>query len=219
MKKIIVKYNSGRQILSLSKGYTIIETMIAVSLFLLVVVTGMGALLNANLIHNKSNDTREILDNLSFIMEDMSRNLRTGYNYHCVDDNNWAGGVITNPSNCESGGAIAFEQQDGNPTNPGDQWIYSIEGRSDGSGAYDIFKSIDGSVETTRVQLNPDEVTLEPASEFVVTGALPPGGQGSGDYLQPFVTIKLIGKITYKNVVTPFTLQTSVSQRKLDIRL
>ena len=31
-------------------GYTIIETMIAVSLFIIIVVIGMGALLNANLL-------------------------------------------------------------------------------------------------------------------------------------------------------------------------
>ena len=66
------------------KGFTIIETMIAVSLFLVIVVIGMGALLNANLLHQKSQDMRSILDNLSFVMEDMSRNLRTGYDYQCL---------------------------------------------------------------------------------------------------------------------------------------
>ena len=62
-------------------GYTIIETMISVSLFLIIITIGMGALLNANLLHQKSRDMRSIMDNLSFIMEDMSRNLRTGYDY------------------------------------------------------------------------------------------------------------------------------------------
>jgi Tfp pilus assembly protein PilV len=54
-------------------GYTIIETMIAVSLFLIVVTTGIGALLNANLLHQKSASMRSIMDNLSFAMEDMNR--------------------------------------------------------------------------------------------------------------------------------------------------
>lgn len=37
-----------------------------------------------------------------------------------------------------------------------------------------------------------------------------------GDLDQPFVTIKLAGLITYKNISTPFFLQTSVSQRLVD---
>src|SRR3989344_6833233 len=66
------------------EGYTIIETMISVSLFIIVILSGMGALLNANLIHQKSRDMRSILDNMSFIMEDVSRNLRIGSNYRCI---------------------------------------------------------------------------------------------------------------------------------------
>src|SRR3972149_4215789 len=70
-------------------GYTIIETMIAISLFLVIIMAGMGELLNANLLHQKSQNMRSIIDNLSFIMEDMSRNLRTGSKYYCIicDDN------------------------------------------------------------------------------------------------------------------------------------
>ena len=45
--------------------------MISISLFLVVVVFGMNALLNANVVHQKSQDMRSILDNLSFILEDM----------------------------------------------------------------------------------------------------------------------------------------------------
>src|SRR3989338_2009574 len=71
------------KIKNLNAGYTIIEMMVAISVFLVVVMSVMNALLNANVIHNKSEDMRSVLDNLSFIMEDMSRNLRTGSNYRC----------------------------------------------------------------------------------------------------------------------------------------
>ena len=37
-------------------------------------MVGMDSLLNANLVHRKSEDMRSIMDSLSFIMEDMSRN-------------------------------------------------------------------------------------------------------------------------------------------------
>ena len=56
------------KILEKEAGYTIIETMVAVSIFLIVIMYGMGALLNANLLHQKSQDLRSILDILSFII-------------------------------------------------------------------------------------------------------------------------------------------------------
>src|SRR3990167_6100865 len=106
------------------KGYTIIETMISVSLFLVIVMTGMGALLNTNLLHQKSRDMRSIMDNLSFIMEDMSKNLRTGYNYHCFVSGDvipsTTSSVVSTPKSCASGWAIAFEYAFGSPGNHDD---------------------------------------------------------------------------------------------------
>ena len=85
-----------------------------------------------------------------------------------------------------------------------------IESR-DGGTTYNIYRSVDGG--TTWVQLNPPEVLISSISGFSVLGALSP----PGDLQQPFVTIRLVGRITTQNVVTPFSLQTSVSQRVIDI--
>ncbi|MFA5932067.1 MAG: prepilin-type N-terminal cleavage/methylation domain-containing protein [Candidatus Paceibacterota bacterium] len=204
MKKINNKKKSG--------GYTLIETMISISLFLIIVMDGMGALLNANLLNKKSQSMRSVMDNLSFVMEDMSRNIRTGYNYHCFSGTDTIPTVpfsnISNPKSCLSGWGIAFEYQYGT-ISPNDQWVYYIGVYNGKNG---IFKSLDGGI--TFVQLNPDEITIDPvASGFVVTGAEPP----PGDTNQPFITIKLVGNITSNGVVTPFILETSASQRQIDI--
>src|SRR3989344_6919944 len=110
------------------RGYTIIETMISVSLFLIIIMAGMGALLNANLLHQKSQNMRSIMDNLSFIMEDMSRNLRTGYNYHCFVSGDvipsTTSPIVSTPKSCASVWAIAFEYAFGSPGNHDDQWVY-----------------------------------------------------------------------------------------------
>lgn len=176
-------------------GYTIIETMVAISLFLVVTMAGMGALLNANLLHGKSEDMRSIVDNLSFIMEEMGRNLRTGTDYHCIDGNSLP---ISEPHSCEKGEGISFR------TALGDQWIYLMY--SDGS----LGKSINGGSSYTI--LTPPEIVLDPVSGFSVLGAEPPP-----DSDQPFVRIQLDGKIIEKGVTSPFSLQTSVSQRAIDI--
>jgi|SRR3990167_2234220 len=183
------------------KGYTIIETMIAVSLFLVVVMAGMGSLLSANSVQQKSQSMRSIMDNLSFIMEDMSRNLRTGYDYHCIDDGDLD---ATDPHSCANGGGISFKS-----TAPAGQWVYYIGTYNGNSG---IFRSADGAV--SFVPLTPNEVSINPVSGFSVLGAESPS---VGNQQQPFVSIKLVGTITYKDFITPFSLQTSVSQRKVDI--
>ena len=190
----------------INQGYTIIETMIAVSLFIIIIMMGMNALLNANVLHKKSQSMRSIIDNLSFIMEDMGRNMRTGINYHCV-----VGGIftdLTTPKSCISGGGIAFKN-----SIDGSTWVYKIETQNGGT-TYNIYRSIDGG--TTWVQLNPPEVLINSISGFSVFGAEPPSAIPP-DYLQPFITIRLVGKITTQNVTTPFSLQTSVSERVIDI--
>lgn len=196
-------------------GFTIMETMISVTLFLVVVISGVNVLLNVNLISKKTEDVRSVVDSLSFIMEEMSRNIRTGYNYRCYGP--WEPGdaqasILNTPQSCESGGAIVFEESDGIPgsNNTSDQWVYKIESVDFGA-TYNLFKSIDGGL--TFVQLNPNEVVLESVSGFSVLGAEPP----ASNLQQPFVNINLVGSIEYKGTVTPFSLQTSVSQRLVDV--
>ena len=197
-------------------GYTIIETMIAISLFLVIIMAGMGALLNANLLHQKSQNMRSIIDNLSFIMEDMSRNLRTGSKYYCITgaDN------LSNVSTAKSGPScwgVAFESS-GTPANQvadqNNQWVYYIDNFGK------IFKATQGPYAAASfVQLTPEEIVITgqvagvQVSGFSVLGA----ESVATNSQQPFVTIRLVGRITFKDVVTPFSLQTSVSQRLVDI--
>lgn len=189
-------------------GYTIIETMIAVSLFITITMVGMTSLLNANLVHKKSENMRSIIDNLNFVMEDMSKNMRTGFKFRCFrsGDPLDQGQVAQNPRSCSTGWAISFESALGNPSSFSDQWVYYIDSTKK------IFKSTDGA--NTFFQITPDEVIIDTtASTFSVLGAEPM----PGDTQQPLINIRLVGKITYKTVDTPFSLQTAVSSRYIDV--
>jgi prepilin-type N-terminal cleavage/methylation domain-containing protein len=194
------------------KGYTIIETMIAVSLFVIIVMAGTNALLNANLLHQKSRDMRSIIDSLSFVMEDMSRNLRTGSDYHCIDGTPDGSETGINPHSCAGGGGVSFQSS----SIPVSRWVYYIGVNPGDNNAFSIFRLVDG--ETSATQLTPDEVKINAdSSGFTVASAEPPTGS-TPDYRQPMITIHLVGTITYKNnIITPFSLQTSVSQRLVDI--
>ncbi len=205
------------------KGFTLVETMISVSLFVVITTVGMGTLLNANSLYRKSHDMRDILNNLNYVMEDISRNARTGYNYHCLvrgielvipDDS----AVLSNPKSCaisdQKGWVVAFESAYGGPTNNDDQWVYAIG--EDGK----LYKATVGpygpsSGYTSFTQMTSDEVKLDTSlSYFKVYGAESPA---ASDSKQPLMTIRLVGTITYKGTESPFSIQTSVSQRLLDI--
>lgn len=208
----------------LNKGYTIIETMISISLFLIVIMIGITTLLNANSVHHKSKNLRAIVDNINFIMEDMSRNMRTGYNFRCYDGNpSWndntppEGQDFNTPVSCLFGGVISFEEAHGsadseNPDNAIDQWVYKISAPANTPNEFDIWKSVDGG--QNFVRLNADEVKIDGASGFSVLGA---EGEGYGNTQQPLVIIKLGGEIQYRNLVSPFSVETAVSQRLIDI--
>ncbi len=186
-------------------GYTIIETMIALAIFLIVIVIGIGALLNVYNVNKKSQSMRSIMDSLSFTMEDMSRNIRTGYNYKCLErGQSYTSEELSVPGSCMDGYGIAFESSNGNPEDPKDQWVYYL---SEGK----LFKSTNGELKNS-IQMTPEEVVLSDYSvSFSVIGA------ESGDNQQPLVIIRLVGKITSGENITPFSLQTAVSQRLSDI--
>lgn len=198
-----------------NKGYTIIETMIAISLFLVIIMSGLGALLNANVLHKKSQDMRSIIDSLNFVMEDMSKNIRTGSSYHCFNLSDTIPpspvSTIASPKSCAGGDGwgIAFEYQYGSKISFSDQWVYYIDNGK-------IFKNTGSPyIDSNFVQMTPSEVVIDPISSFTVVGAEAP----PGDQQQPMVIIRLVGTITLasKNVTTPFALQTSISQRAVDI--
>ena len=164
-----------KKINSKQSGFTIIETMISVSIFLIVITIGMGSLLNASLLNQKSQNMRSIMDNLNFIMDDMSKSLRTGYGYHCFVSGDVIPSTTSNtmsvPKSCSNGWAISFESAPGLPSNDGisdakdnDQWVYYI----DNTGK--IFKSTQGPYAASSfVQLTPDEVVINTtASGFSV---------------------------------------------------
>jgi type II secretory pathway pseudopilin PulG len=200
-------------------GYTIIETMIAIAVFLILIMTGMTTLVNAFSVHKKSQNMRSEMDNLSFILEDMSRNLRTGTQYYCL--NNYEGdSFLTSNINqrksspVDMGGTrqicwgIAFEAAGGGFDESQDQWVYYI----DGSGA--IQKSVMGPyTEPSNFNtLTPPEVKLNPVSGFYIFGA----EAVPGDKQQPFIKIILAGSVSDRGVTSPFSLETVVSSRVID---
>ena len=100
-------------------GFTLIEIMVAVSIFAIVAVITTGALVTALDVNRKAQAIKIAMDNVSFAMDSMVFNLRDGANYGCltnsitdpIPDNPW--GYFQSANNrlgqdCTGDGGIIF---------------------------------------------------------------------------------------------------------------
>ena len=182
------------------RGFTIIELIVAVSLFIVVSLVSMGALLSIVDVNRKAQSTKSILNNLSFSIESMSKAMRVGSTYHCGSS-----GFIDTPQDCLGGGNwIAFESSSGDRGNPNDQIVYRINGNQ-------LERSINSGASFIGVTAPEVELTAGTGLRFFVLGSSP------ADTAQPRIIIIMKGKAGIKDKTsTSFNLQTSVSQRELD---
>ncbi len=189
-------------------GFTILEVMVAMSVFLVLVTAGIGAVLTAMAQHRATQNLRTAMDNLSFVMEDMARNIRLGSNVYCgtADPTFGPGGAVT-PGDCPGGlNRIVFNDLRGNHVT----YTISVPSATLPFSPNAIYKRI-GDVPGTDEQISAQEITIDFArSGFTVRGSVP------GDGSQPSVVIRLAGKVTYRNIESPFAVETTVTLRALD---
>ena len=208
---------NSKKIYNLKSGFTIIELMVSMGIFVVVMVMSVGAVLNTNVVHKKSQATRAAVDSMSFIMEEIARSARLGDLLHCRP---YGGDPLDEsleiPLDCPLGGnLLAFEPYTNiAPDDPEDQRMYWMTTVNDGGvdkGV--ILKAPDLIVPAVKedwYRLTPAEVTID----LVKSGFIVVGNQGLG---QPRVLIRISGEVVESgSVVSQFDLQTTVSQRIID---
>lgn len=184
-----------------NSGFTLVEMMVAVALFSIVMVVSVGSLLSMINANKKSQSLQLVMSNLDFAVEDITRTMRVGTNYHC------GSGDISEPKDCNGGSNyIAFEPTGGDPDSANDQVVYRLNGTQ-------IEKSTSGGVSNSFIAITAPEITIESLS-FFVQGSGPASG---GDKNQPKVLIVLSGYAGKdEKTKSNFNIQTMVSQRILD---
>lgn len=172
-----------------NQGFTLIELLTAVSIFAIVMTVSLGSITGVFDANRKSRALRAVINNLNLAMETMSKEMRFGRNYHCGT------GTVETPQNCPAGGTIMSFLSSEN-----DQITYRLAGTS-------IEKQVnDGDfVAVTAPELVLDDLT------FYTLGA------GTDNALQPKVIIRARGHAGNEKGRSDFTLQTLVSQRRLDV--
>lgn len=182
------------------KGFTLIEIMVAVALFSVVMMVGVGSLLTVVEANRKAQALQSVTTNLNFALENMSRTIRTGTHYHCG-----SGGNIEEPQDCANGDSyFVFEGFEGDTSSSADQIVYRLNGTQ-------VERSLSGGAVDTFVPLTAPEIVVEKFAVYVF-------GAEDTDLLQPEVVLILQGEAsTSPRSTTEFDIQTSVTQRILDI--
>lgn len=186
-----------------SGGYTLVEMLVAVSIFTIVMTIATGSLLSLVDANRKARSLNTTMTNFNFAMDAMARDVRTGYDYRCEGSLPLNG---VDPRDCSGGGAvIAIEGENGDPNDPDDQIVYHYTGSA-------LRRSQDSG--NTWSVITTDNLDIQDFA-FYVTGSGRTTG-ASADTQQPHVTITSEGVVGENETETTFRVQTTVTQRVLD---
>lgn len=184
-----------------NKGFTLIELMVATSIFVIVMLTSMSSLFILLDSAKSSRALRFAMDNVNFSMDSMTRSIRMGTNYYC------GGGVsmtdLNSFNDCpnDGGTAISFVPQEDIGSRVGYKWTSRINGSHTlqryGTGGW--------------VDIVSDDVDIERLI-FFVKGSTPVSYMPQ-DNEQASVYIIMKGTVMTKNGPTSFAIQTMASQR------
>lgn len=195
------------QIQQKNKGFTLIEMLVALSLFTIVMTIVVGSLLVLIDGNRQLQGEQSVMTNLSFAMDSMTREIRTGKNYYCA--NSFGGSQLTPDANqdCMAGNnGISFIEAGG-----------SITGATDGRIAYYFDsgnKTLMRKVGDTAQSIVSNGISIDEA-KFFVTGS--DNFNQTSDVNQPTVTIIIKASETGIVGEKPYILQTTITQRELDL--
>lgn len=180
-----------RKISDNEKGFTLVELLVAVSIFVVVAVFSMGAVISVFDANKKSQSTKTVVDNLNLSIENVARTVRFGSSYHCGSS-----GSFSSPQNCSSGDSLLAV------TFNGSVLVYRLNGTT-------IQKSTNGGLSYTNIT-SPDTV-VQYLSFYVF-------GSSTSDTVQPYVVAVIKGYVgTKPTTQSIFSIETVMSQRTLDI--
>ncbi len=189
-------------------GFTLVELLVSLTLFTAVITISMGSLLVVIDANAKAQNMQEVMTNLTFALDSMTREIRTGSGYYC-DSTISTGLEETDVRDCTNEQAISIVEGGVSLTEGGNKRIaYQLNGgtieRRIGSGSW--------------VPLTSDAVTIT-TMNFTVTGSEKFNVvDGTGDTTPPTVTLFISGSAgELETVDTSFSLQTTITKRLLDI--
>ncbi|MEY2641079.1 MAG: hypothetical protein RL150_472 [Candidatus Parcubacteria bacterium] len=182
---------------SVRKGFTLIELMVAVSIFAIVLMMALGTVLTVLDANRKARTLTEVMNNLNFSLEAMTRSIKTGVDPTITGDANGAILKVT---------AIVLEEDGFSREDVEYQRRQDAEGRG-----YIATRVNDGAwVPITSEQVDVTDFTISTYGfEDCQSGSI---------CHQPRTQIGITGNVEINDKISStFSLQTTVSQRKLNL--
>lgn len=183
-------------------GFTLVEMLVSITIFVLVAFTITSTLITVSNANRKTQELKQIMDNLNFSVQSMVLRMREGNFYKCLDSGasrsptqNVLVGGVGDSYNCPNGNnSIVFLD----PTNGTVVSYYLADGGNNGK----ILKSTrDGDV----LQITSEEVGITDLTFYV-------SGMTNDNTRNPAVTIIIRGVAKLRSgEATSFTLQTFVT--------
>ncbi|PCI29727.1 hypothetical protein COB55_01465 [Candidatus Wolfebacteria bacterium] len=175
---------------NMKRGFTVVEILVAILVFFTVVGVSMGALLAIVNANTKAQAVSNIMNNLNFAVDAMTRDFRLGTDYLC------GGTGIELPDCSEGNSAVTVTTQKGIRT------TYQLTGGK-------IYKEFG----ITSRPVSGDDVVITKLTFFVAGAAAAPS-----DAVQPRIVIIIDGHTSsfQAGVQTSFHIQTTASQRIFD---
>lgn len=215
--------------------------LVSISLFAMVVTMSVGVLLVLIDANGRAQSMQLVMTNLSFALDSMTREIRTGTNWYCGS----SVGEPPIPTDASDSAAATDDCVDGNYisiSESGDSLTGSLgtggtdrvtywfdddaHGTVGGENMGAIMRKLGGPsgpdsgwVALTGKDVDVDSLilTVDGTDRWIVTG-----GPGAGDTIQPTLTLYIKGKAGYEqgasaSQLREFKLQTSITQRTLDL--
>lgn len=175
-------------------GYTLIELMVSIGLFAIVMTLAAGAYITLLNLNRNAQGISTAVDSVSFVLDYMTREIRTGTSYGCA-----ASGTPIPGTDCPSGGSS-----------------FSVV---DQSGATVVFSRIvipnngNYGIAQNGTIVTDSTVNIQSLT-FYAVGTKP---VSQGDYNPPRVTIVVSGTVSTGKETLPFTVETGAVMRNIDL--
>ncbi len=185
-----------------SAGFTLIELMVSLTIFAIVMVISTSTLLTMVNANAKAQALYSAASNLSFALDSMTREIRTGYHYYCKNTDESDEETVGNnnsTNDCASGNFIAFTRERDDV-----RMGYRLVGGQ-------IQQKINGSW----INITADDVHISTFSLIVENTDVE---DPDNDISQPSTDIIIKGYINNGlDTNTDFHIQTHIVQRRLDL--
>lgn len=179
---------------ALERGFLLVEMLVSIALFSIVIVVAVGALISVIEANRKAQSIKSVSNNLSFVLESMSRNIRMGRAYSCTAEYN-----PSSPVDCPTGGsAVTFVSQEG------DTITYLYNANSERL--------------ERRIGLGSSFLPLTAPEVRITSAVFRVDGTSRSDTDQPRVIMNIKGEAGSLRGEVEFNIQSMASQRLVDFQ-